>query len=147
VKIIDQSYNIALTLLPKAKQNRSTRNKFYHFAFGYRKNNLLAIGQNNPEKTHTKALILSQRFNTNTKYPYLHAETDLISRLWGKYYIDETLKMVIIRLNKRGELRDSKPCCNCYKIISALGIKKVWWSMDNGFNRYYEENDEHYYAD
>ena len=135
MSVIDQSYNIALTLLPKVKESRCTRNKFYHFAFGYRKNNLLAIGQNNPEKTHTKALLLSQRFNTASKYPYLHAETDLISRLWGKYYIDENLKMVIIRLNKRGELRYSKPCSNCSKIIRSLGIKKVWWSIDNGFNK------------
>lgn len=137
MKIIDQSYNMALCLLPKAKQSRCTRNKFYHFAFGYHRNNLLAIGQNNPEKTHTQALVLSQRFNTNLKHPYLHAETDLISRLWGKYYIDENLKMVVIRLNKRGELRDSKPCANCGKIIKGLGIKKVWWSTENGFNNSY----------
>lgn len=135
MSIIDQSYNIALSLLPKAKQNRCTKNKFYHFAFGYHKNKLLAIGQNNPEKTHTQALVLSRRFNTGMEHPYLHAETDLISRLWGKYYIDETLKMVIIRLNKRGHLRCSKPCRNCSKIIRALGIEKVWWSIDNGFNK------------
>lgn len=135
MNIIDQSMDIALSLLPKAKEVRSTKNKFFHFAFGYKKNKLLAIGQNNPEKTHTQALILSQRFNTDSSYPYLHAETDLISRLWGKYYIDENLRMVIIRLNKRGELRCSKPCKNCSKIIRALGIKRVWWSIDNGFNR------------
>lgn len=135
MNIIDQSMDIALSLLPKAKESRNTKNKFFHFAFGYRKNKLLAIGQNNPEKTHTQALMLSQRFNTDTEYPYLHAETDLISRLWGKYYIDENLKMVIIRLNKRGELRCSKPCRNCSKIIRGLGIKKIWWSIDNGFNR------------
>lgn len=136
MNIIDQSYNIALSLLPKAKETRSTKNKFFHFAFGYKKNKLLAIGQNNPEKTHTQALFLSQRFlNTDTDYPYLHAETDLISRLWGKYYIDENLRMVIIRLNKRGELRCSKPCRNCSRIIRALGIRKVWWSIDNGFNK------------
>lgn len=142
MKIIDQSYNIALSLLPKAKENRCTKNKFYHFAFGYRKNNLLAIGQNNPEKTHTQALVLSKRFNTDSEYPYLHAETDLISRLWGKYYIDENLKMIVIRLNKRGELRYSKPCKNCSKIIRALGIKKVCWSIDNGFNRTFKYNGE-----
>jgi len=135
MNIIDQSMDIALSLLPKAKESSTTKNKFFHFAFGYRKNKLLAIGQNNPEKTHTQALMLSQRFNTDTEYPYLHAETDLISRLWGKYYIDENLKMVIIRLNKRGELRCSKPCRNCSKIIRGLGIKKIWWSIDNGFNK------------
>jgi hypothetical protein len=135
MNIIDQSFEIALTLLPKAKMNRSTKNKFFHFAFGYKKNKLLAIGQNNPEKTHTQALLLSQRFNIDNDYPYLHAETDLISRLWGKHYIDNGLKMVIVRLNKRGQLRCSKPCEKCEQIINALDIKKVWWSIDNGFNK------------
>lgn len=133
MNIIDQSLDIALSLLPKAKQERNTKNKFFHFAFGYRKNKLLAIGQNNPEKTHTQAVMLARRFNTELEHPFLHAETDLISRLWGKYYIDNSLRMVIIRLNKRGELRCSKPCERCDQIIKSLGINKVWWSDVNGF--------------
>ena len=133
MNIIDQSLDIALSLLPKAKEERNTKNKFFHFAFGYSKNKLLAIGQNNPEKTHTQAVMLARRFNTELEHPFLHAETDLISRLWGKYYIDNSLRMVIIRLNKRGELRCSRPCERCDQIIKSLGIKKVWWSDINGF--------------
>ena len=135
MNIIDQSFEVALSLLPKAKQSRNTKNKFFHFAFGFRKNKLLAIGQNNPEKTHTQALLLSKRFNLYTEYPYFHAETDLISRLWGKYYIDCNMKMVIVRLNKKGQLRCSKPCEQCDQIIRSLGINKVWWSVDDGFNQ------------
>jgi hypothetical protein len=134
MNIIEQSVGIAITLLPKVKMNRNTKNKFFHFAFGYKKNKLLAIGQNNPEKTHTQALVLAQRFNLQNEYPYLHAETDLISRLWGKHYVDSSLKMVIVRLNKRGQLRCSKPCERCDQIIRSLGLNKVWWSTENGFN-------------
>jgi len=135
MNIIHQSIEIALNLLPKAKIGRQTKNKFFHFAFGYHKNKLLAIGQNNPEKTHPQALLLAKRFNTDLEYPYFHAETDLISRLWGKHYIDNNLKMVIVRLNKRGKLRCSKPCCRCEQIINSLGITKLWWSIDDGFNQ------------
>lgn len=135
MSIIDQSLDIALSLLPKAKNARNTKNKFFHFAFGFKKSRLLAIGQNNPEKTHPQALMLAKRFNTDTEHPYLHAETDLISRLWGKHYIDNSLKMVVIRLNKHGQLRCSKPCDKCGQILEALGITKVWWSDDNGFNK------------
>lgn len=134
MNIIKQSLDISLTLLPKAKQHRNSRNKFFHFAFGYHKSKLLGIGQNNPEKTHTQALKLAQRFNTDTAHPYLHAETDLISRLLGKYYIDSSLTIVIIRLNKHGQLRNSKPCERCQKILDALGIEKLYWSTNNGFN-------------
>jgi hypothetical protein len=135
MSIIEQSFDIALTLLPKAKNVRQTKNKFFHFAFGFKKSKLLAIGQNNPEKTHPQALMLARRFNTDMEHPYLHAETDLISRLWGKHYIDGSLKIVVLRLNKRGELRCSKPCEKCSQILNSLGIHKIWWSEDNGFNK------------
>lgn len=134
MNILNQSLDIALSLLPKAKEDRNTKNKFFHFAFGFKRNKLLAIGQNSPEKTHTKALVLSKRFNTDLEYPHFHAETDLISRLWGKYYIDSSLKLVIIRLNKHGQLRCSQPCERCSTIIRSLGINKIWWSVDNGFS-------------
>jgi hypothetical protein len=135
MNIINESLEIALSLLPRAKQERQTKNKFFHFAFGYKKNKLLAIGQNNPEKTHPQALMLAKRFNTDLTYPYFHAETDLISRMWGKHYIDNSLRMVIIRLNKHGKLRCSKPCARCEQIINSLGIDKIWWSIDDGFNK------------
>jgi len=135
MNIIDQSLDIALSLLPKAKNARNSKNKFFHFAFGFKKNKLLAIGQNNPEKTHPQALILAKRFNTDTEHPYLHAETDLISRLWGKHYIDNTLRMVVIRLNKRGQLRCSKPCDQCTQVLEALDITKIWWSDNDGFKK------------
>lgn len=135
MSIIEQSLDIALSLLPKAKNARNSRNKFFHFAFGFKKSKLLAIGQNNPEKTHPQALMLAKRFNTDTEHPYLHAETDLISRLWGKHYIDSSLKMVVIRLNKRGQLRCSKPCEQCSHILQALDINKIWWSDNDGFKK------------
>jgi len=126
---------MSISLLPKAKQGRSTKNKFFHFAFGYRKSKLIGIGQNNPEKTNPKAIHLAKKFNIELYYPYLHAETDLISRLLNNYYIDNNLSIVIIRLNKRGELRNSKPCKKCYQIMQALDISKIYWSTENGFNK------------
>jgi len=133
--IISQSLGIAQSILPKACEQRKKNKICFHFAFGYKKNKILAIGQNNPEKTSAKALRLSKRFNTDIKYPFLHAETDLISRLWGKHYIDNNLKVVVIRLNKNGELRNSKPCRRCDKILQALDVTKIWWSVNDGFNK------------
>jgi len=135
MNIIKNSIQISLSLLPKAKNARNSKNKFFHFAYAYRKNKLLAIGQNKPDKTHTQALKIANRFNTDSTYPYLHAETDLISRMWGKHYIDSTLKIVLVRLNKHGQLRNSKPCLKCQQILEALEIEKVYWSIHDGFNK------------
>jgi deoxycytidylate deaminase len=135
MNIISQSIDIALRLLPSAKSQRSSRNKFFHFAFGYDKNKLVGIGQNNPEKINAKALKLARKFNIEAyqEFPYLHAETDLISKLWGRHYIDNSLKVVILRLNKRGELRNSCPCEKCAKIMTALNINDIYWSTEDGF--------------
>lgn len=133
MKIIEESFDIAQSLLPKAKNSRYSKNKFFHFAFGYNNKKLLGIGQNNPDKTHTKALRLHDKFGIKTEYPYFHAETDLISKLWNKYYIDNRLSVVVIRLNKNGKLRTSKPCKRCNKILSSLGIEKIIWSVNDGF--------------
>jgi len=134
MNILEQSVLTADVLLPKVYPTRK-RNKMFHFAFGYHKNKLLAIGQNNPEQPSAKALRLSKRFQTNLKYPYMHAETDLISRLWGRHYIDSSLKVVVVRLNRLGELRQSKPCGRCDKVLKALGVNKIWWSTSHGFNQ------------
>lgn len=137
MNILNQSLDIALRLLPSAKSQRNGRNKFFHFAFGFKKNKLLAIGQNNPEQMNAKVVKLAKKFNVDEyeEFPYLHAETDLISRLWGKYYINNNLKIVILRLNKHGQLRNSCPCYKCCKIMKALDIKDIWWSTNDGFNK------------
>ena len=135
MKCLDQSLDISLSLLPKAKTSRDGKNKFFHFAFGFKGNKLLAIGQNNPEKTHTQAYKLYNKFGIKSDYTYFHAETDLVSKLWNDYYIDERITVVVIRLNKIGQLRHSKPCKKCSKILSCLGIKKVIWSVENGFSQ------------
>lgn len=133
-KIFQTSTGIALDLLPKAKEDRLTKNKFFHFAFGFHRNKLIAIGQNNPESINAKSFHMRQRFNLDSHYPYIHAEVDMLSRMWGKYHIDSRLKVVVVRLNKKGELRDSKPCSKCSSILDALNVSKVWWSTNDGFS-------------
>ena len=133
-KIFDTSLEIATDLLPQAKSCRESKNKFFHFAFGFHRNKLIAIGQNNPEKITAKSYHMRQRFNVCSQYPYVHAEVDMLSKMWGKYHIDNRLRVVVIRLNKKGELRDSKPCSKCSSILDALNVTKVWWSINDGFS-------------
>ena len=60
-----------------------TSRPFYHYAFAIRKNRILAIGKNNPIMTSAKAYRLAKRFNIEhwQKYPFLHAEADLLLKL------------------------------------------------------------------
>ena len=94
----------------------------------------MAIGQNDTYNESAKALWFAKRFNNKKQisYPFLHAEVDLVSKLWGKIYVDNSVKVVVLRINSRGELQNSKPCKSCMNMISVLGIDKVWWSDSNG---------------
>lgn len=94
----------------------------------------MSIGQNYPDNTNAKAMRFAKRFRNRKqiKYPYLHAEVDMLSKLWGKYYIDSKMKVVVLRLNSNGELKNSKPCAGCSNIFSALGVEKIWYSTKGG---------------
>ena len=132
-KSISKSIEIALSLFPETYSQKQGYRTF-HFAFGWKKNELLAIGQNHPNKPSGKALRFARMFKTHETiaYPYLHAEIDLISRLWGKIHIDNNVRIVVIRLNRTGQLQNSKPCKSCRTVLDALSVEDVWWSTKEG---------------
>ena len=133
MRFIKRSVDIAQSLFPQTYEER-TGYRTYHFAFGWYKNTLLSIGQNRPDAPSGKALKFAKRFNNSEtiKYPFLHAEVDLISRLWGRHYINNKLKVVVVRLNRFGQMQNSKPCSSCSNILNALDVNKVWWSTKQG---------------
>lgn len=131
MRIFDKSIKIAKSLFPITRINR--KQKFYHFAFIYRRNNLISIGENDQINMNNKAYYFGKRYNLESfcEYSYIHSEISAIAKCWGKYHIDSDLKMVVLRLSKSGKLKNSKPCKNCATIINALGIDRVWWSKDD----------------
>ena len=54
--------------------------------------------------------------------------------------------LYVVRIDKMNNLKDSRPCRNCYNIIRGLGIKKIIYSTDNNdydsckTNKYKPEN-------
>ena len=131
--IVDKSAQLALSLFPQAYSKKRGYRTF-HFAFAWRKNELLAIGQNYPDKPSGKALRFARMFKTRSTmtYPYLHAEIDMISRLWGKIHIDNNIKVVVLRLNSRKQFQNSKPCKSCTSVLTALNVEDIWWSTNEG---------------
>lgn len=137
LQIVDKSLKIATAIFPNTYDvavKERWRNKVFHFTFVYRKNNLLAIGQNYPNKEDNKVIYFARKFNIKhwLEYPFTHSEIDAVSKLWGKYHIDNTLKFVVLRLNKYGELKNSRPCLHCQTVLRALSIERIWWSNKLG---------------
>jgi deoxycytidylate deaminase len=88
-----------------------------HCALAYRGSSLLAIGFNSYRCTHPIQSSFARRTSPNRNY--LHAEIDALLRSRGA-----TL-LVVARINKKGQLVNSKPCIVCQAAINTYDIKKV----------------------
>ena len=107
----------------------------YHFAIAFDVNKPIAIAQNNPVKIDYKAYQIGQKFNIKhyQRYPYVHAESHLVSKLLDNYNtIDPNWTICVLRINRKGLILGSKPCCNCDKILNAVGLTQVYYSTDCG---------------
>lgn len=78
--------------------------------------------------------------NVSLKNFSIHAEVDAINRLNKKYKskkIINNCSMYVVRIrngfNEEDELKMSKPCMGCASKINKIGIKKVYYSVDNDY--------------
>lgn len=135
MKIIEKSLRISNELFPEYYGRHKPP---YHFAFIYRRTKLISFGVNRPTCLCPKILYFGNRFNIDQykKYYYPHAETDAISRCWGKVFLDKNYQMVVLRLNENRELWESKPCESCQVVLDKIGIRKIWYSTKKGFETY-----------
>lgn len=121
----------------KAYSNWSPRKEIrcYHYAACFDGTKLICFTQNNPVKTHAGAYRIGEDFNLPKykEFPYYHSESHLVSKLLDRYNtIDPNWSVVVMRINRRGLILGSKPCENCDKLLSAVGLSDIYYSDDNG---------------
>lgn len=117
--------------MPKIKSNidvaisqaeKSNHEYYKHGAISILGNKIMTKGYN-------KSLVKDVIFNS------LHAEMSVIQQL-KRLRLNEKerkkINVVVIRVNKCGELKMSKPCQNCQNIMKDFGIKKCYFSNDLG---------------
>lgn len=99
-----------------------------HFAFLVKKGKILSAGTNNIRKTVPTA------HKNGYPYPYRHAEIDSI--LSAPRFINfKKCTLVVIRVNKNGEILMSRPCKHCRNFIKKFNFKEVIYSTDEGFDK------------
>lgn len=131
MKILDKSIKLAYELFPNLYSNR-TRPQSWHFTFLYKRSHLISIGTND-YGLDGRVYYLANKYDIihRKRWPSRHSEFSAISKCWGRYYLDSSIKLVNIRLNIKGELLNSKPCLSCEELLRSIGIYKVWYSKDN----------------
>lgn len=120
-KIIIRTVDIAMALCPLNLEHRCS-----HIAFLIRCGKIIHIGTNSC-KSHPETL----------KYDYkdhqkvgIHAELSVCMKS-GKENLKD-YSMVVLRVDRKGNLANSKPCCGCQSVIKQFNIGEVWYSDSKG---------------
>jgi deoxycytidylate deaminase len=132
MNVINEAIKLTYQLFPDAYADKKKGGQNFHFAFLVHRNKILSIGQNDPQKPNNKAMKFAKKFGSSIQFPYIHAEVNSISKLWGKQMITPDMKLISLRLNSYYELKSAFPCPNCWNVIDGLGIKRVYWSTKDG---------------
>lgn len=62
-----------------------------------------------------------------------HAETNVILNYYRRHQKNnKKISIITIRLNKHNELCNARPCFHCLDLIKKVGIRKSYYSTDNG---------------
>jgi deoxycytidylate deaminase len=89
----------------------------------FHKKKILSYGWNQCQRSVKKLHPKYQRWKGS-----VHAEVDAI--IHAKTELKGT-SLLVIRINKKEQLRFSKPCQHCMKYIQHVGIKKVYYSTSS----------------
>ena len=84
-----------------------------------KKNRVLSVGYNNP-KTHPLA---------KTKMKQLHAEMDAIIGCTEEQL--DGAELIVVRARRDNKIGMAKPCKACHDFIKLMGIKRVYYTVDN----------------
>lgn len=98
------------------------RTKHNHFAIALYKNRIVSVGHNIPLKTHPFQEKYAMKLGLFHKI-YLHSEIDALVKSHTK--VDE---IWVLRINRSGQLLNSKPCKICCLAIREAEIETCYFS-------------------
>jgi len=114
--VINKAIQIARSLCPTNRENKNS-----HIAFLIKSNLIEKIGTNK-KRTHPE--IKNHPYHEG--YVGIHAELDCILKLDKEDLSD--YKMLIIRVDRNGNLNMSKPCPGCLSLLNQFNIKEIKYS-------------------
>ena len=82
----------------------------------------VSTASNSMKKTHPKAC-------DHYEWPFPHAEWNALNGLSKQYDLSQAT-VYIARILHTGDIAQSKPCCECYKVLRDSGLKAVYYTED-----------------
>jgi tRNA(Arg) A34 adenosine deaminase TadA len=120
-RILKRAVETAHALCPTNWKNVNNS----HIAFLVKKNKIIKIGWNR-KRTHPEI----------SKHPYhdgyvgTHAELDVILKSGLEDLNDHS--MIVLRVDRKGRLANSKPCPGCLSLLKSYNVEEVFYSDTEG---------------
>ncbi|MGA1047505.1 MAG: hypothetical protein ACO3UU_05815 [Minisyncoccia bacterium] len=120
-RILKRAVETAHALCPTNWKNVNNS----HIAFLVKKNKIVKIGWNR-KRTHPEI----------SKHPYhdgyvgTHAELDVILKSGLEDLNDHS--MIVLRVDRKGRLANSKPCPGCLSLLKSYNVEEVFYSDTEG---------------
>jgi len=89
----------------------------------------IASGYNH-YRTYSKDKSILNEYNCS-----MHSEVDCIRKIKKSKYKNKMkdISLYVVKVNSDFKLGNSKPCSSCKSILKSHKVKKVYYSVDNGF--------------
>ena len=123
--------NLAIKI---AKASDHPRSK--HGAVLIRGGSIMNVAKNTNDYTS-----FGQRFRPRFKHGPASRHAEIACVLGLDKSITKGTSLYVARVNKEGETRNSKPCEMCSAILEHTGVKRVFYTTDDGWGcvKYQEE--------
>lgn len=97
-----------------------------HVSFITERTSIVAMGWNQPYKTHPLAMKFNYRYNA------IHSELHCLLNFEKPIRQLNKYTFVNVRVDDKGFLKMSKPCHICKKLLQSFGVGGVWYSTSQG---------------
>jgi tRNA(Arg) A34 adenosine deaminase TadA len=115
--------NLAIKI---AKSSNHPRSK--HGAVLIRGGAIMSVAKNTNDYTS-----FGQRFRPLTKHGRASRHAEIACVLGVDKSITKGSTLYVARVNKSGEIRNSKPCEMCAAILEHTGVKRVFYTTNDGW--------------
>jgi len=127
--------------LTKALHELDSDLKCQHSSFIFHKNRIITIGKNSKKSNPTNRR--NPKTGTNGEQisdKYTCSELNAFIKFKNLTNIDfSKTNLVTTRIDRNGEIRNSKPCTSCQNLIKFLNPKKIFYSIDSNGENTFEE--------
>ena len=99
------------------------------------KKHIISIGFNSSKTHPIQKIYNKERFSEDSTPHCLHAEISALIFIKDRTDIKwNNVEVYTYRENKYGEPRMAKPCKSCISMIKSLGIRKIHYTTNGGFD-------------